>query len=300
MDTSFEFLSIGDWGCPGNIQDGVAAAMAKETAAKFILAVGDNFYEDGVASTKDELWTEVWSDVYHKFPALENTPWYVCLGNHDYRKNPIAQVEYSKVDGRWNMPNIFYNFVKQLPDGSRCNFIMIDTQQLDERDLVSKKDVREKHMAWLEETLKTNTCEWVIVCGHYPLYSVGLHGGNSGLRSKLNPLFDKYGVDMFISGHNHNIEHTMTEYDMHQIVTGTAGKTRPIQYVSRRTIFSTDEPGYTKHSFVKTNGRMSLVTDMKNTRGDLMHRFTMSLPRPKKKASAHQNAGSTSKRLRVG
>lgn len=298
MSSSYEFLSIGDWGCPGAIQDSVAAAMAKESGARFILAVGDNFYEDGVSSTRDALWDEVWAGVYHKLPNLVQMPWYACLGNHDYRKNPLAQIEYSKVDERWNMPNLYYNFVKELPDGSRCNFIMIDTQQLDDRDEHSKREICDKHMQWLEATLKANTCEWIIACGHYPLFSVGMHGGNSRLRAKLTPLFEKYGVDMFVSGHNHNLEHTVTEYDMHQIVTGTAGKTRPIQYVSRRTLFSSDEPGYTKHAFVKTNGRMSLVTDFKNTRGELMHRFTMAVPRSKKKAS-RDGAVVSSKRARL-
>jgi tartrate-resistant acid phosphatase type 5 len=272
-----EFISIADWGCPGVIQHRVAAAMAKEKNAKFVIAVGDNFYEDGVESTRDILWTRVWKNVYHQLP------WYVCLGNHDYRKNPDAQIEYSKLDENWIMPNLYYNFIKQLEDGSRCNFIMIDTQHLDDKSPISKKDVCHKHMLWLKDALKNNTCEWVIVCGHAPLYSVGIHGGNSCLRSKLNPLFQKHGVDMYISGHNHNIEHTITNYDMHHIVTGTASKTRPVHYVSRNTIFSTDAPGYTKHSFVKTNDRMSLVTEMKDTRGQMMHRFTMYVPRQKKK-----------------
>ena len=48
--------------------------------AEFVIALGDNFYDDGTESTEDELWETVFHDVYTA-PSL-NIPWYGVLGNH--------------------------------------------------------------------------------------------------------------------------------------------------------------------------------------------------------------------------
>jgi hypothetical protein len=48
--------------------------------AQFVIALGDNFYNDGTESTEDELWETAFHDVYAA-PSL-NVPWYGVLGNH--------------------------------------------------------------------------------------------------------------------------------------------------------------------------------------------------------------------------
>ena len=62
------FLILGDWGRNGEKdQTDVAAQMAiaaKELDAKFIFAVGDNFYENGVKSVDDPQWQSSFEKVY--------------------------------------------------------------------------------------------------------------------------------------------------------------------------------------------------------------------------------------------
>src|SRR5450631_2662486 len=83
------FIVFGDWGRKGEAdQVEVAVQMAKaakEAGAKFIISVGDNFYENGVASVDDKHWQTSFEQVYGD--AALQVPWQVILGNHDYHGN---------------------------------------------------------------------------------------------------------------------------------------------------------------------------------------------------------------------
>src|ERR1700692_2120748 len=104
------FLVVGDWGRQGtNHQRDVAVQMGKAAAAlgsRCVVSVGDNFYEDGVASTADPQWHSSFEEIYAA-PSLQ-IPWYVALGNHDYRGVPQAQIDYAKSSMRWRMPSRYY------------------------------------------------------------------------------------------------------------------------------------------------------------------------------------------------
>jgi acid phosphatase len=84
---SLNFLAVGDWGRGGaNHQREVAIRMgesAQELDARFVISVGDNFYEDGVTSVDDPAWQASFEKIYDA-PSLQ-VPWRVILGNHDYR-----------------------------------------------------------------------------------------------------------------------------------------------------------------------------------------------------------------------
>src|SRR5580700_8912217 len=86
-NAQFSFLIFGDWGRGGEfhqrdvaIQMGVAAAARH---CRFIVSVGDNFYEKGVQTATDPQWKSSFEAVYTA-PSL-GVPWYVILGNHDYK-----------------------------------------------------------------------------------------------------------------------------------------------------------------------------------------------------------------------
>lgn len=75
------FILLGDWGLPGYNQSLVANQMAIYSAREqvdFIVALGDNFYTDGVKSDTDPQWQNTYNDVY-KHPFLQ-VPWYAVLG----------------------------------------------------------------------------------------------------------------------------------------------------------------------------------------------------------------------------
>lgn len=73
-------------------QEAVARAMsvhANESAAasspiQCVLSLGDNFYNNGVASVQDSLWEMAFRQVYMKYGSSLRVPWHPVFGNHDY------------------------------------------------------------------------------------------------------------------------------------------------------------------------------------------------------------------------
>src|SRR5262249_27146044 len=126
---ALNFLAMGDWGRQGEYnQKAVAEQMAvtaKAMDAQFVLALGDNFYPSGVQSVNDPQWRTSFEDIYSAH-AL-NVDWYVALGNHDYRGNPQAEVEYSNVSRRWRMPSRYFTVRQALGNGEYAQFFIIDT-----------------------------------------------------------------------------------------------------------------------------------------------------------------------------
>jgi hypothetical protein len=83
MSQSYNFLVHGDWGWNSFNQSLTAYEMGVYgwiTDAQFVIALGDNFYNDGTESTEDELWETAFHDVY--YAPSQNVPWYGVLGNH--------------------------------------------------------------------------------------------------------------------------------------------------------------------------------------------------------------------------
>jgi 3',5'-cyclic AMP phosphodiesterase CpdA len=66
--------------------------------------------------------------------------------------------------------------------------------------------------AWLEQELaatrRNNDIDWVVVCMHQVAISTAdkFNGADLGIREEWVPLFDKYGVDLVVCGHEHHYE----------------------------------------------------------------------------------------------
>ena len=109
-DTAIRFAVIGDWGIWGQTdQVKVAKAMDKvgsECPYDFIVSTGDNFYDAGVDSVGDVLWNMSYEYVYTG--SQLQCPWYVVLGNHDYRGAPSAEIAYSNISPRWKLPSKYF------------------------------------------------------------------------------------------------------------------------------------------------------------------------------------------------
>ena len=59
---------------------------------------------------------------------------------------------------------------------------------------------------WLESTLRSSTAHYLIVGGHYPVWSIAEHGPTKCLVDRLRPLLQKYQVTAYIDGHDHNLQ----------------------------------------------------------------------------------------------
>jgi 3',5'-cyclic AMP phosphodiesterase CpdA len=62
----------------------------------------------------------------------------------------------------------------------------------------------------LEKTNNNSSIDWIIVMFHKPFYSsLSSHIQEYIMREKYQPVFDKYGVDMVLQGHNHIYDRTL-------------------------------------------------------------------------------------------
>jgi len=82
-----------------------------------------------------------------------------------------------------------------------------------------------KQLSWLEQNLQKSSAKWKITYFHHPLYSNGrTHGPDLDLRSHLVPLFERYGVNVVFSGHEHVYERIHPEDAIHYFILGNSGK----------------------------------------------------------------------------
>jgi tartrate-resistant acid phosphatase type 5 len=209
------------------------AAQASEI--QFVLSVGDNFYENGVANVTDPQWQTTYEQVYTD--ASLQVPWYIAMGNHDHDfGRGQAEIDYytQKMDNRWMCPAFYYNQVLALPNGQTMEIVIIDTWLLDptpnekylehlaitdehnSRAALEYFRAHDKHrikalgdaqIAWLSQTLNASTANWLFVAGHYPVYSGGANGNTQELITDVLPLMVAANVDAYMSGHDHCLQH---------------------------------------------------------------------------------------------
>ena len=211
----FNFFVLGDWGRDGKFyQQDVANQMidqAKNLKPSFIMLTGDNFYDDGVKDINDNHWKASFDDIYKEL--TKKYPWYVSLGNHDYRGNPQAQIDYHSVNKNWILPDRYYTTVVKTNDGQKVRLVCIDTSPWYSDYYTAKNMVGVKtqdtaaQRKWIETTLANAKEPWKIVFGHHPVYSAALRGGTPELEKMLAPLLEKYKVQAYICGHDHNLQH---------------------------------------------------------------------------------------------
>jgi acid phosphatase len=233
---AMNFAIIGDWGRRGRPdQAQVAQQMAaacQDVDAGFVISVGDNFYEDGVASLSDPHWQQSFENVYSA-PSL-HVPWFVILGNHDYHANTDAQLQYGKAHSRWIMPARYYTKVMRLGPAAHVEFFFIDTspmigeyQNMPIMASIHQQDVPAQ-LAWLDQALGASKAQWKIVMGHHPIYSAGSgHGDQQDMITNILPLLRKHNVPAYFSGHDHDLQHLSAD-GIELFISGGGSEHRPV------------------------------------------------------------------------
>ncbi|HEX7183901.1 MAG TPA: metallophosphoesterase [Thermoanaerobaculia bacterium] len=218
-------LAFGDFGTSGVGQHSVARAMAevdRQAPFHFGITLGDNFYSRGLNSPTHPRWQTDWEDLYSRLGIRI----YATLGNHDYRDpaSPKAQIARSRLSKTWCLPRPYYTFV-----AGPVQFFAVDTDPIEK--LRSSVD---EQMSWLDGALATSRAPWKVVFGHHPVYTNGEHGGQAGflpaLRQRLLPVLKKHKVDVYLTGHDHDLQALKPEGGVRFFISGGGGRTpRPLQ-----------------------------------------------------------------------
>ena len=243
------FVTVGDWGRRGaEKQREVGQQMgltADSIASRFVISVGDNFYEDGVTGLDDSQWQDSFEAIYNA--AALQTPWHVILGNHDYRGNVEAQLRYGDTHPRWKMPARYWVRTETLPDGTPADLFFIDTNpmisayrhtkvRIDDQDVPAQ-------LAWLDRALGQSTAPWKIVIGHHPIYTVsGGKRDQKDLIAMLLPILTAHRVPLYINGHDHNLQ--LIERDGIAFITCGAGSLTNKVKAAGEGQFSSDQHGF--------------------------------------------------------
>lgn len=202
--SSLHFLAIGDSGSGNANQLAVAERMAEvheQDPVDLVLMAGNNIYPDGNLRRVKQAFS-------HPYRVLLNSkvPFHAVLGNHDIRtSNGNSQVNYAPfgMKGRW------YS-LRRGP----VEFFMINT---------NINAVWGQQLPWLTQALAASVAPWKVVVGHHPLYSAGHYGDDKIAIRRLAPLFQKYSVQLYINGHEHNYERTKPINGTTYLIVGGAG-----------------------------------------------------------------------------
>jgi hypothetical protein len=188
--------------------------MAETVGIECVAAPGDVHHFEGVRSTQDPLWMTNYELIYSHPELMLN--WFPTCGNHEYRGNTQAVLDYSGVSARWNMPAKYYTKVLE-DDGVTVRLVFIDTTPLidkyrkdTEKYPDAGKEDMDKQLAWLDQTLAQANEDWVIVLGHHPVYAYTDKSDKerADMQKRLNPILLKHkNVAMYICGHIHNFQH---------------------------------------------------------------------------------------------
>ncbi len=197
-DPSFTFVALGD------TQSGHAT---HQSIADRILSLSPDF----AVHTGDLVAHGVYDSEWDRFFAIEqamlaSVPLFPSQGNHDANDRRYVDAFVLPGNEHW------YAF-----DWGNARIICL---QLDAIQPFGKQS---EQVLWLESTLAATTQEWVIVAFHIPPYDA-LPEDEMGYAVRVNvvPLLERYGVDLVLSGHNHNYQRSRVN-GITYIVTGGAG-----------------------------------------------------------------------------
>jgi hypothetical protein len=199
----FHLAVAGDVGEPGSRIDDTGFAAAQIAVAEpydALLLLGDNVYPNGDPAKLPGTVFGPFADVLGSGATL-----LAIIGNHDASGGwERAQMEALGMSGRY--------WAEEFGD---VLIVGLDSNDLDRRQL-----------GFLDHALATTSARWKIVAVHHPPYSAGYQGSSTDVRDELSPVLERYGVQLVLSGHDHDYQRSVPIGGVTYVVSGAAARTR--------------------------------------------------------------------------
>lgn len=241
-------------------------AVADAVGPEAVLALGDTHHFEGIESTSDPLWMTNFESIYtHPELMIE---WLPICGNHEYRGNTQAVVDYTSVSRRWEMPARYYSKCFEHK-GLSVRIVFLDTTPLIAKyrnDTTTYPDACLQDAAtqlnWLDSTLASATEDWVVVVGHHPIYADTNKSESErrDMQNSVDPILRKYNVPLYICGHIHNFQHISKSDSPVDYVVNTSGSlSRAKVKAIDGTKYTSGASGFSLLDFSKTTLTLSMV-----------------------------------------
>lgn len=115
-----------------------------------------------------------------------------------------------------NFPYYYYELNFNIPHtAATLQVLMLDTVLLcgntddfqdGKPDGAVSSESANRQLVWLQERMQRSKADFLIVAGHYPVWSVSKHGPTDCLLRRLRPLLVKYKATAYLCGHDHNLQ----------------------------------------------------------------------------------------------
>lgn len=186
--------------------------------------IGDNSYEGEDAHFQYNFFTPYGPTL------LRNQLLFAVPGNHDYsNRSDLAANHAIPYYDIFTFPT--NGEVGGIPSGTEqwysydygpIHFVMLDGYGTRTIDGLQRKfyDDTTNHpqVLWLKQDLAANTKKWTVVYLHFPPYTQGSHNSETeadlvAIRQRINPILERYGVDLVLCGHSHDYERSWPIHD---------------------------------------------------------------------------------------
>lgn len=245
--------------------------VADRIGPEAVLSLGDTHHYGGVQSVSDPLWMTNYELIY-SHPELM-VDWYPLCGNHEYRGNTQAVLDYSGVSRRWKMPARYYTRTFD-EDGTTLKVVFIDTTPLIDKyckNTATYPDAAaqdmEAQLQWLDRTLAEAGEDWVVVVGHHPIfaYTDKAESERTDLQKRVGSIIRRHRVDMYICGHLHNYQHIRRPGSQTDYIVNTSGSQTRVPAKIDGTVFCSDAPGFSVLSADKNTLNLHMLDENGNT-----------------------------------
>lgn len=183
------FAVFGDSGSGYNAQLEVAEQIERWNPS-FLLHTGDIVYPDGSDREYDRKFFIPYRSLLPKFPFFPS------IGNHD----AITIADYQKIYSLPSAPGAherYYSF-----NYGYLHIVSLDTNL----PLGPGEPQHEWLLSDLNQASLTKNRAWTVVFFHHPPFSAGTHEDSPEVASHLVPIFERFRVDLVLSGHDHAYE----------------------------------------------------------------------------------------------